>query len=88
MKIYQIETRDAIVDGVEVCPICGASTDGQVWDFVSNLWSKSLFNCKHGYAMFENSNPDEAGSPYLPASIIYEEFIPELEALGYEEEKC
>jgi hypothetical protein len=71
------------------CPICGADVDSDldVWDFVSNSWTKIPLICGHGFRFNENLNTtqDAANDDWQNSVVVYKEFIQELEALGYTE---
>lgn len=91
MKNFTItETGKAEIISTTTCPICGACYDGDTttWDFVSNCWSKAPLTCGHGVALTENTNNTDDASldNWQDSVLIFAEFIPELEALGYKEE--
>lgn len=83
------ETGKAEILSITTCPICGASGNGDTstWDYVSNCWNKSPLTCGHGSRFTENMNTtdDAANDDWQTSILIYPEFIPELEALGYTE---
>ena len=92
MKQFHLtETGKAEILSMTTCPICGACYNGDTstWDFYSNRWSKAPLTCGHGFAFTENFNntDDAANDDWQDSVIIFPEFIPELEALGYEEEQ-
>lgn len=89
-KFHLTETGKAEIPSMTTCPICGACYNGDTstWDFSSGRWSKAPLICGHGFAFTENSNNTDDASldNWQDSVIIFVEFIPELEALGYEEE--
>ena len=89
-KIYELtESGKAVLSGSNTCPICGAGGSGNTRnrDFVSNVWTRIPLTCGHGFVIGENLNvtSDAAKDDWQQAILIRPEYIPELEALGYEE---
>ena len=83
------ETGKGEILSLNTCPICGAGRDGNLdsWDYVSNRWNKAPLLCEHGYWFTENMNTtdDAANDDWQESILIRQEYIPELEALGYTE---